>query len=170
MKENWNLCICGEKVMLVPYREGHVIKYHRWMTDQELQRLTGSEPLNLEEEYQMQKAWRDSTDKCTFIILDKAAEIYEEAGQDQNTVEIASMIGDTNLYMQEPDGHDGLVTAEAEIMIAEMAARGKRLGWEAMSIMLRYEDCDLHRQISKMDNVLQYLQMKCLAKILKYIV
>ena len=42
------------------------------------------------------------------------------------------MVGDTNLFLQE----DGV--AEAEIMIAEMEARGGGLGREAMLLMLRY--------------------------------
>ena len=63
MLQNWTIKICGSNVILVPYTENHVDKYHEWMKDKELQRLTGSEPLNLEEEYEMQKTWRDSTDK-----------------------------------------------------------------------------------------------------------
>ena len=46
--------------------------------------------------------------------------------------EIVSMVGDTNLFL----GGDG--SAEAEIMIAEVEARGKKMGWEAMLLMLRY--------------------------------
>ena len=42
------------------------------------------------------------------------------------------MVGDTNLFL----GGDG--SAEAEIMIAEVEARGKKMGWEAMLLMLRY--------------------------------
>ena len=42
------------------------------------------------------------------------------------------MVGDTNLFLQE----DGV--AEAEIMIAEMEARGGGLGREAIMLMLRY--------------------------------
>jgi len=39
--------------------------------DEDLQHLTGSEPLSLDEEFQMQETWRDSADKCTFIVLSK---------------------------------------------------------------------------------------------------
>ena len=42
------------------------------------------------------------------------------------------MVGDTNLFLQE----DGI--AEAEVMIAEVEARGAGLGREAMLLMLRY--------------------------------
>ena len=68
MLQNWTIKICGSNVILVPYTEKHVTKYHGWMKDPELQHLTGSEPLSLEEEYQMQKTWRDSTDKVTSNI------------------------------------------------------------------------------------------------------
>lgn len=71
MKTNWLTKLVGSKVILVPYREAHVEKYHQWMKSPELLTLTGSEPLTLEEEYEMQKSWREDEDKCTFIILNK---------------------------------------------------------------------------------------------------
>ena len=53
----------------MPYRKHHVEKYHEWMCSQELLEATASEPLSLEEEYEMQKSWRDDAKKCTFILL-----------------------------------------------------------------------------------------------------
>lgn len=36
-------------LVLVPYDIGHVPKYHEWMSREELQKLTASEPLTLNE-------------------------------------------------------------------------------------------------------------------------
>jgi len=142
MKLNWNTKIVGQKVILVPYCEKHVPEYHEWMKSPELQRLTGSEPLTYEEELQMQKSWRDSEDKCTFIILHK--ETFDE---DQD--EIRAMIGDTNIFLNEKIG-------EAEIMIAKSKFRGQKLGWESMILMLLYGATNLDIQSYeakiKMDN------------------
>lgn len=51
------------------------------------------------------------------------------------------MIGDTNLFFANPDDN---VCAEAEIMIAEPWARGRKCGWEAMLLMLLYGITHLH--------------------------
>lgn len=133
MRLNENTCIVGKSVILVPYKEQHVPKYHNWMKSEELQRQTGSEPLTLQEEYEMQKSWHQDDDKCTFIVLDKLK--YES---DAN--EIDAMIGDTNFFFS-GDTHD---QAEAEIMIAEEWARGNKRGWEAILLMLRYGVEELH--------------------------
>lgn len=45
------------------------------------------------------------------------------------------MIGDTNLFLVSSDSY---LCAEAEIMIAESWARGRKCGWEAMLLMFIY--------------------------------
>ncbi|KAL0272053.1 UNVERIFIED_CONTAM: hypothetical protein PYX00_005173 [Menopon gallinae] len=145
MKINERTVIEGDRVYLVPYEEHHVKKYHEWMKSAELQTLTASEPLSLEEEYKMQKSWREDNDKCTFIILCKSK--YDETKD-----EIQAMIGDTNIFLKYEDN-----VAEIEIMIAEKDARGKGLGKEAVLMMLRYGIFQLkittYRAIILQDNI-----------------
>ncbi|XP_072935710.1 alpha/beta-tubulin-N-acetyltransferase 9 [Epargyreus clarus] len=129
MKINANIKIIGQNVILVPYRECHVSKYHKWMTSEELLKLTGSEPLTLDQEYDMQRKWREDDDKCTFIILDKAK-------FDITNDEIGSMIGDTNIFIIDKNLDHPI--GEIEIMIAEESARGKKFGWEAVILMMLY--------------------------------
>jgi hypothetical protein len=59
MRANSNVVIRGAGVLLVPYMPQHVKVYHAWMQDEQLQELTASEPLTLEEEYAMQRAWAE---------------------------------------------------------------------------------------------------------------
>ncbi|CAN1288778.1 N-acetyltransferase 9-like protein [Linum perenne] len=118
----------GEKVILVPYMEAHVPKYHQWMQDPALLQATGSEPLSLEEEYDMQLSWTQDPLKRTFIVLDK--DFVE------GVVPLcAAMVGDVNIYMNDMDDPQ---MAEVEIMIAEPKSRGKGLGKESVLMMMGY--------------------------------
>ncbi|KFW08413.1 N-acetyltransferase 9, partial [Eurypyga helias] len=71
MKINQNTVLQGQRVTLVPYTSAHVPRYHEWMQSEELQRLTASEPLSLEQEYEMQCSWRDDADTWTFVTVAK---------------------------------------------------------------------------------------------------
>ncbi|XP_046141767.1 N-acetyltransferase 9-like protein isoform X2 [Osmia bicornis bicornis] len=128
MKDNEHIKIIGTNVILIPYKEKHVKRYHEWMKSEELRYFTGSEVLTLEEEFEMQKRWHQDQDKCTFIILEKS--IFSATAN-----EIEAMIGDTNLFFNQSDEFN---SAEVEIMIANDACRGKKRGWEAMILMLLY--------------------------------
>ncbi|KAK9882687.1 hypothetical protein WA026_022739 [Henosepilachna vigintioctopunctata] len=128
MRLNKDTKIIGTNVILVPYKEKHVLKYHNWMQSIELRNLTASEPLSLQEEYDMQRSWLIDEDKCTFIILDRAT--YETTKD-----EVFSMIGDVNLFFANSDDR---LSAEAEIMIAEHSYRGKGRGSEAILHMFLY--------------------------------
>ncbi|XP_041342479.1 N-acetyltransferase 9 isoform X3 [Pyrgilauda ruficollis] len=110
------------------------------MQSEELQRLTASEPLSLEQEYEMQRSWRDDADsehlgcfpreggsECTFIVLDSA----RWPGQ----AEESSMVGDVNLFLT--NAEDPTV-GEIEIMIAEPSCRGRGFGKEATLLMMAY--------------------------------
>uniref|UniRef100_A0A6B2EIE3 Putative phosphoglucosamine acetyltransferase n=1 Tax=Phlebotomus kandelakii TaxID=1109342 RepID=A0A6B2EIE3_9DIPT len=132
------LKIESSRVILVPYEEKHVPRYHEWMKSPELQEATSSSPLSLEEEYQMQKSWRDDSDKYTFIVLDK--NLFRETSD-----EVKSMVGDVNMFLL-PDVDD-IKTGELTIMIAENSARRKGLGIETMLLMMNY--CIRTLQIKK---------------------
>ena len=129
MRENFNTMLEGTKVRLVPYREKFVEKYHYWMKDPFLLEMTASEPLSIEEEYEMQKNWCNDSNKCTFIIL-----VKNNDSADENN-EISNMCGDVNLFLNDIDNKDN---AEIEIMIAEAKYRGKGLAKEALSLMMSY--------------------------------
>ncbi|XP_017122597.1 N-acetyltransferase 9-like protein [Drosophila elegans] len=144
MHLNEQIKILGRRIILVPYESRHVEKYHKWMSNDTLRQLTASEELTLDEEYEMQKSWREDSDKLTFIILD--ADIY---ARDHD--EILAMVGDTNLFLRpDPDLNDRQV-AEAEIMIAEPDARGKGFGREAMLIMLKYAQSQSQLKLDKFE-------------------
>lgn len=139
--------IKGKTVTLVPYELHHVPKYHSWMQSPELQELTASEPLSLQEEYDMQKSWREDEKKCTFIVL------QNEGLSSGNEEEIDCMIGDVNIFFNDEEDNK---CGEIEIMIAETKARGKGFGKEALYSMMRYgvETLNMNRFTSKigMDN------------------
>uniref|UniRef100_A0A1B0GNM9 Uncharacterized protein n=1 Tax=Phlebotomus papatasi TaxID=29031 RepID=A0A1B0GNM9_PHLPP len=105
----------SSRVILVPYEEKHVPKYHEWMKNPDLQEATSSSPLSLQEEYQMQKSWRDDSDKYTFIVLDK--NIFRETSD-----EVKSMVGDVNMFLLPDVEETGIKTGEVTIMIAESLA------------------------------------------------
>ncbi|KAI8912800.1 N-acetyltransferase 9-like protein [Gorgonomyces haynaldii] len=115
-----------DSITLTPYTRDHVVKYHEWMKDPFLQEMTASEPLTLEEEYEMQQSWRSDDDKLTFIIhID------------------SQMAGDTNLYLN--DFYDKQ-RGEIEIMIAEPQFRGKGYAKHILSIMMDY--CTTHLNLT----------------------
>nr|XP_046233095.1 N-acetyltransferase 9 isoform X3 [Scatophagus argus] len=99
------------------------------MKSPELQQLTASEPLTLEQEYDMQRSWREDDDKCTFIILDK------QRWADTSVEEEQCMVGDVNIFLTDPTDPS---SAELEIMIAEPGYRGKGIGKEVTRMMMCY--------------------------------
>lgn len=104
-------------ISLYPYLKDHVVQYHAWMSDAELRLLTASEELTLEEEYEMQAAWREDNDskypihknlliqfsnhekELTFIITRESA---TKPSGNINTA-LTHMIGDINLFLSEID-------------------------------------------------------------------
>lgn len=166
MRANYNTCIRGVKVILVPYRRAHVEKYHHWMKDPYLLDVTGSEPLSMEEEIAMQQQWKDDEQKCTFIVLsvDRCSSLgisMEETNDNFVDETLSAMCGDVNLFLSDEDDEcipekDGngnsyqnpsqdntnndapRKQAELDIMIAEEDCRGRGLGKEAVCLMMLY--------------------------------
>ncbi|KDQ51392.1 hypothetical protein JAAARDRAFT_41240 [Jaapia argillacea MUCL 33604] len=139
---NQETVLIGEKVVLVPYREEHVAKYHQWMSSAELRELTASEPLTLEEEYEMQKKWREDEDKLTFIVLARATPT-DLVDLTPSSLSTLPMIGDVNLFLKgsphaEDGGEDPDFEAEVEIMIAEPEYRRKGHALSALGLLLSY--------------------------------
>ncbi|RDX41112.1 acyl-CoA N-acyltransferase [Lentinus brumalis] len=138
MKANENTVIVHPDVILVPYRIEHVAKYHEWMSDEVLRELTASEPLTLEEEYEMQRKWQQDEDKLTFIIL--SGESLPPLEGDVVTPELLAgqpMIGDVNLFLKGVPADEDF-EVEAEIMIAESAYRRRGVAYTALQLMLSY--------------------------------
>ncbi|CAI6341598.1 unnamed protein product [Periconia digitata] len=158
MKLNEHEALLTPKVLLVPYSEHHVLAYHDWMQDPELQTLTASEPLTLPEEYAMQRSWRTDADKLTFIVCAAPSPIANNpikaiTATKEDAPE--SMIGDVNLFLSPSDDDDELgedndeskeqrapiaksVIGEMEIMIASKTHRGCGLGKEVLNAFLWY--------------------------------
>lgn len=129
MLVNSNTVLVGRKVVLVPYLHEHVLQYHEWMKDPLIREQTASEPLSLDEEYEMQQSWAVDEDKMTFIILDKGSngEVHDAAA----LLKSCHMVGDVNIFFnpchddddeEEPQTPAGQsrerLDAECEIMIA----------------------------------------------------
>ncbi|KAJ1990200.1 N-acetyltransferase 9 [Dimargaris cristalligena] len=92
--------------------------------------MTASEPLTLEEEFEMQQKWATDEDKCTFIVLAR-----NDAPVDQNIHDLSAMIGDVNLFFND---FEIPTSCEIEAMIAEPSYRNRGYGTEAIRLMLMY--------------------------------
>ncbi|CAJ0947189.1 unnamed protein product, partial [Mesorhabditis belari] len=125
MRINQETKIEGDGIGLYPYQARFVDNYNKWMQDEELQAATCSEPLTIEEEYEMQRKWAEDEDKLTFIIVDRDKVLEGDPTE--------AMVGDVNLFLD----HE-TKTAECEVMIAAKDARRKGFALEAMTLMIGY--------------------------------
>ncbi len=161
MRDNCATVLVGRRVRLVPYEREHVPQYNEWMQDEELLRLTCSEPLSLEEEYANQLSWREEKHKVTFIVChappgDDAATDGE--GRVVRSELTRGMAGDVNAFLStlddeetsdDGDGdaggaaearqqHDPPLAAELEIMIADTACRRQGLARESLLLFVHW--------------------------------
>lgn len=133
MRDNRSVQLIGKQLALVPYEAKFVPKYHEWMTDPFLLQMTASEPLSLEEEYEMQTSWREDPKKCTFIVLVKdntATEDGKLAGDSNgDDEEISRMAGDVNLFLSFEErvafNQEIPVDSNADIMTESSPATGE---------------------------------------------
>jgi RimJ/RimL family protein N-acetyltransferase len=108
----------GTRIMLVPYLKEHVPLYHSWLSDPEMQTLTGTDPTTLQEEYEYQKDWDSSNDRITKLI--------EVDGV---------LIGDINLFKNNQLNSDCMW--EVNIMIVKEEHRGHGYASEALELVLK---------------------------------
>ncbi|KAL4966282.1 uncharacterized protein BDV14DRAFT_171373 [Aspergillus stella-maris] len=144
MRLNATTALSTPRTLLVPYSAWHVPRYHEWMKDEEIQQATASEPLSLEEEYAMQRSWREDADKLTFIVC-RPITNSEGGGKRLKDEHDAppNMIGDINLFLRvEEDDEDEKaqpqIIGEIELMIAEKKHQGRGFGKSALLTFLRY--------------------------------
>ncbi|KAJ9633536.1 hypothetical protein H2204_006919 [Knufia peltigerae] len=104
---------------------------------QEIQEATASEPLTLDEEYDMQQSWRTDADKLTFIVC--------RPGETETTIrhgslDVDAMIGDVNMFISitEDDAGSQLLVGELELMIAERSEHRKGYGRATLLAFVRY--------------------------------
>ncbi|KAI1444825.1 acetyltransferase domain-containing protein [Annulohypoxylon stygium] len=158
MKVNESVFVVGPRMLLEPYERRHVPTYHKWMEDEEIREATASERLTLEEEYENQVSWRESSDKLTFIICDTLARWWnapkdnipegEEGKDDCSTAQIGDeQMGDVNMFLspwiaddEEEAKRAGrrYCVAEVDIMIADPKRRKRGFGRQTMTLFLLY--------------------------------
>ncbi|EST09764.2 GNAT domain protein [Kalmanozyma brasiliensis GHG001] len=169
MRINRDTVLVGRMTVLVPYRKQHVPRYHEWMKDPLIQEQTASEPLSLEEEYEMQQSWAVDEDKLTFIILARPDEdvrgTRSAVGVDEFLSE-CKMVGDVNIFFnqrheededednaeEQSSVKDAVFDAECEIMIAEHSYRRKGIAREALEMMFAFVTSDPTPVAAPLDN------------------
>ncbi|KAL4940662.1 hypothetical protein BDV06DRAFT_18027 [Aspergillus oleicola] len=151
---NATTALSTPQTLLVPYSAWHVPRYHEWMKDEEIQQATASEPLSLQEEYAMQRSWREDADKLTFIVCQPLSTPHSstDGGVGLSVADDSPerMIGDINLFLrvEEDDDEDENVNekkesqpciiGEIELMIAEKKDQGRGYGKAALLTFLQY--------------------------------
>jgi RimJ/RimL family protein N-acetyltransferase len=137
MRINANIALSTPQILLVPYSSHHVPCYHSWMANPEIQELTASEPLSIEEEYEMQKSWRNDGDKLTFIICRPKVDGGKVVRGGVDDAD-GRMVGDVNLFLTEAEEDPEGCIGELELMIAPLSARRKGYGRATILTFMSY--------------------------------
>ncbi|GAA5978505.1 hypothetical protein JCM11641_007966 [Rhodosporidiobolus odoratus] len=105
MRLNEATTLANDRIVLRPYRRWHVPAYNEWMKSEELRELTASEPLSIEDEYEMQRSWRLDSDKLTFIIHRRSPSASSPSTSPSAFLaahnDSSTMIGDVNLFLHD---------------------------------------------------------------------
>jgi RimJ/RimL family protein N-acetyltransferase len=115
---------------LVPYEASFVPEYNLCLKNPQLQELTGSEPLSLEEEYEMQRAWQDDESKLCLLIL----------------TEGGSFVGDVNAFFRLEEDENGKVCHVAEVSVMVAREEERKKGHASRSLKLLFD------LLNKMEN------------------
>jgi len=122
-------------------REKYVADIHI----QDLQNATASEPLSLEDEYGMQKSWREDHDKLTFIATIPPNKMFTDHSLETlrsvaRADEVLRMFGDINLFIVEVENEDGDIdlVGELEVMIARKDMQGRGYGKALLKSFIWY--------------------------------
>lgn len=148
MPANIGIAISTTSILLVPYESSHVPTYHEWMQEPAIQEATASEPLSIDEEYEMQQSWRQDHDKLTFIAclpIPSHPNTNPDAPPSEGTKIQAGahdgperMIGDVNLFLSQSDEDEEGCIGELELMIAPLSARRRGYGRATIIMFLHY--------------------------------
>lgn len=126
---NENVVLHGKRLLLVPYLAEHVPRYHQWMCDPELLATTCSEPLTLEEEYENQISWMNSTDKLTFIILAPLSAVLNATGREALNAEARLASASRGALAAQQAALVSTPFVESTAGDDEGSGGGERVGW-----------------------------------------
>lgn len=129
------------------------------LMEQEIQETTASEPLSLDEEYAMQKSWRNDHDKLTFIACIPISTPSHKAGQSDTP---DRLIGDVNLFLSPADEDEEGCIGELELMIAPKNARRQGYGRATILTFLHYIQMHLQEILSEYKSKVEVEKMRLL--------